>query len=83
MQNPELVVGKSALYYDRDKVPYVTRVMVTKHIVGDNFIVSDFDNPSVFYEATEGQFTVEKDEDQPEQDVLDAYLAAYENREGA
>ncbi|RPK19967.1 hypothetical protein [Paenibacillus xylanexedens] len=83
MQIPELVIGKSAIYFDRDKVPHAIRVMVTKHIDGDEYIVSDFDNPSVFYKTGGWHFTIEKEKDQPDETAHAVYLSAYEDAIGA
>ncbi len=83
MQIPELVIGKSAIYNDLDRVPHAIRVMVTKHIGEDKYVVSDFDNPNVFYETAGWFFTIEKEVDQPEETAHSIYLKAYEDAIGA
>jgi hypothetical protein len=81
MHNPEKVIGKTALYFERGKVAYTTRVMITKWLGGDKYIVSDFDNPEKTYETIGWNFTIEKNEDQPTEPLLNKYLKILE--EGA
>lgn len=78
MHTPENVLGKSALFFEKGKVPHTTRVLVTKWLGADRYILSDFDNPEVTYEAIGWHFTVEKDEDQPKEPLLDKYLEILE-----
>jgi hypothetical protein len=79
MHDHEKVLGKTALYHERGKTSKTTRVMVTKWLGNDKYIVSDFDNPKKTYETTAWYFTIEKEADQPTEPLLDKYLKVLEN----
>lgn len=78
MQNPAEVVGKTAIFFESGVVPHTIRVMVTKHVKGETYILSNFDKPEVTYNTSGWNFTVEKDVDQPTTPMHDHYLSVYE-----
>jgi hypothetical protein len=78
MHKPEQTVGKTALYFEKDRVPHTIRVMVVKWLGDNNYVVSEFDNPSKSYKVDGWNFTIEKDEDQPTMPLLEKFLEAYE-----
>jgi hypothetical protein len=78
MHAPEDVVGKTALYYEDGVVPHTLRVMVTKSLGNDKYILSEYSDATRFYETTSWFFTVEKDIEQPEESNIELYLETYE-----
>jgi hypothetical protein len=65
MHNPDKILGKSALYFEKGAVSQTTRVTVYDWLGGDMYILKDFEEPDKKYTTRGWNFTIEKEEDQP------------------